>query len=85
MSIEDHRWANNYLTTTGGVIHALRVRAYYKEVIQPALITLDAQIEVWKGNPDGGAPFAEDDARQRDGDGQRARRPWSVLQAKVSS
>jgi len=64
MSIEDHRWANNYLTTTGGVIHALRVRAYYKEVIQPALITLDAQIEAWKGNPDGGAPFVEDDARQ---------------------
>src|SRR5579859_3892584 len=64
MSIEDHRWTNNYLTITGGVVHAVRVRAYYKEVIRPALATLDAQIGAWKGSSDVGAPFAEDDARQ---------------------
>lgn len=64
MSIEDHRWTNNYLTFTGGVVHALRVRAYYKEVIQPALITLDAQISTWQNSNDDGAPFAADDARQ---------------------
>ncbi|RCS30580.1 hypothetical protein DEO45_07115 [Rhodanobacter denitrificans] len=64
MSIEDHRWTNNYLTITGGVIHALRVRAYYKEVIQPALTTLDAQIGTWESSNEDGALFAADDARQ---------------------
>ena len=62
-NIDDVRWTFCLadIESTG---NAHRVRAFLRNVVEPALASLDADIERWAAETEGGAPFAHQDAKE---------------------
>lgn len=62
-AIDDHRWTN-CLADVDTAFNRLRVRAFLQDVVEPALGSLDADVERWANTTEGGAPFAHADAQE---------------------
>jgi len=62
-TVDDHRWIFCYanIETAG---NGPRVRAFLRDVVEPALTAPDADIERWANTKEGGAPFAHADTRE---------------------
>lgn len=62
-NLDDVRWTF-CLADVHTAGNALRVRAFLRDVVEPALTSLDADIERWANTTEGGAPFAHADAKE---------------------
>lgn len=62
-NLDDVRWTF-CLADVETAGNALRVRAFLRDVVEPALTSLDADIERWANTTEGGAPFAHADAKE---------------------
>ncbi|SPA23708.1 conserved hypothetical protein [Cupriavidus taiwanensis] len=63
LTIDHHRWVNCFsdVQTSG---NGLRARAFLRDVVHPALLALDMDVEKWANSAEGGAPFAHADAQE---------------------
>jgi len=61
-TINTHRWTN-CLADANTAFNGLRVRAFLQDVVEPALATLDADVERWANTTEGGAAFAHANAQ----------------------
>ncbi|HDR9033384.1 TPA: hypothetical protein QDB07_000833 [Burkholderia vietnamiensis] len=62
-NLDDVRWTF-CLADVETAGNALRVRAFLRDVVEPALTALDADIQRWAAETEGGAPFAHQDAKE---------------------
>ncbi|CAG9220239.1 MULTISPECIES: hypothetical protein [Burkholderia] len=62
-NLDDVRWTF-CLADIESAGNALRVRAFLRDVVEPALAALDADIDRWANITEGGAPFAHQDAKE---------------------
>lgn len=62
-TLDDIRWTF-CLADIEPVGNAMRVRAFLRDVVEPALAALDANVERWANETEGGAPFAHQDAKE---------------------
>ncbi|WP_343665008.1 hypothetical protein [Paraburkholderia tropica] len=62
-NLDDVRWTF-CLADIEAAGNALRVCTFLRDVVEPALAALDADIERWANTTEGGAPFAHADAKE---------------------